>query len=81
MYTKPKTYRYPVLFNTLSDQLNPTHALYLLLHKVDWQFFNDDFSPLYCSNNGRPCKAIRLMYGLLILKHVSNLSGELLVEQ
>lgn len=81
MYTKPKTHIHPVLFNTLSDQLNPTHPLYLLSHKIDWQFFEDKFSTLYCSNNGRPCKAIRLMCGLLILKHVRNLSDESLVEQ
>lgn len=37
--------------------------------------------PLYCQGNGRPGKPIRLMCGLLILKHLRNLSDESLVEQ
>src|SRR5690606_18899740 len=39
------------------------------------------FSPLYCPDNGRPAKPLRLMVGLLILKHVRNLSDESVVEQ
>ena len=39
------------------------------------------FQPLYCQDNGRPGKPIRLMCGLLILKHLRNLSDESLVEQ
>ena len=37
--------------------------------------------PLYCCENGRPAKPIRLMVGLLILKHVRDLSDESVVEQ
>ena len=36
---------------------------------------------MYCQNNGRPGKPIRLMCGLLILKHLRNLSDECVVEQ
>ena len=36
---------------------------------------------LYCQDNGRPGKPIRLMCGMLILKHLRNLSDESLVEQ
>ena len=36
---------------------------------------------MYCQDNGRPGKPIRLMCGLLILKHLRNLSDESLVEQ
>jgi len=36
---------------------------------------------LYCSDNGRPAKPIRLMVGLLILKHLRNISDESVVEQ
>lgn len=32
--------------------------------------FEKEFSPLYCPDNGRPVKPIRLMVGLFILKHV-----------
>jgi transposase, IS5 family len=39
------------------------------------------FSALYCSENGRPAKPIRLMVSLLILKHLRNLSDESIVEQ
>lgn len=43
--------------------------------------FEQSFSPLYSHENGRPCKPIRLMCGLLILKHLRNLSDESVVEQ
>lgn len=36
---------------------------------------------LYCLDNGRPAKPIRLMVGILILKHIRNISDESLVEQ
>ena len=39
------------------------------------------FSPLYCPDNGRPAKPVRLIVGLLILKHVRNLSDESMVKQ
>jgi hypothetical protein len=43
--------------------------------------FEEAFTPLYCPDNGRPAKPIRLMCGLLILKHLRNLSDESVVEQ
>lgn len=81
MYNRPKSCIDPTLFNTLSYQLNPNHPLYVLSDKLNWQLFEDIFSPLYNHSNGRPCKPIRLMCGLLILKHLRNLSDESLVEQ
>jgi len=65
----------------LSDTLNPNHPLYILTHKIEWSIFDDSFSKYYCPNNGRPAKPIRLMVGLLILKHLRNLSDESVVEQ
>lgn len=59
----------------------PQHPLYQLADKIDWQRFETSFSPLYCADNGRPAKPISLMCGLLILKHVRNLSDESVVEQ
>ena len=76
-----KTTPRPSLFSALADQLNPKHPLYLLAGKIDWRHFEEAFSPLYCATNGRPAKPIRLMCGLLILKHVRNLSDESVVEQ
>lgn len=69
------------LFFSLGDTLNQKHPLYILANKVNWQLFEDEFLPLYCQNNGRPAKPIRLMVGLLILKHLRNISDESVVEQ
>lgn len=71
----------PSFFSNLSDMLNQSHQLYKLADKIDWKKFDDAFLPLYCQNNGRPGKPIRLMCGLLILKHLRNLSDESVVEQ
>ena len=76
-----KTCPQPSLFSSLADQLNPKHPLYQLADKIDWRRFESSFSPLYSADNGRPAKPVRLMCGLLILKHVRNLSDESVVEQ
>ena len=79
MITKP--HHSPSFFSSLSDMLNQSHPLYKLADKIDWAKFDTAFAPLYCQNNGRPAEPIRLMCGLLILKHLRNLSDESLVEQ
>ena len=56
-------------------------TLYKLSDKIYWTTFDTAFSPLYCQDNGRPANPIRLMCGLLILKHIRNLSDESVVEQ
>ena len=71
----------PSLFSSLDDLLNQQHPLYKLSHKINWCVFENAFMPLYCSDNGRPAKPIRLMCGLLILKHLRNISDESVVEQ
>ena len=76
-----KTINIPSLFSSLSDMLNQSHPLYQLADKIDWEKFETAFQPLYCQDNGRPGKPIRLMCGMLILKHLRNLSDESLVEQ
>ena len=76
-----KPHNSPSLFSSLSDLLNSSHPLYQLADKIDWAKFDTAFEPLYCQNNGRPSKPIRLMCGLLILKHLRNLSDESVVEQ
>ena len=76
-----KTNNIPSLFSSLSDMLNQSHPLYQLADKIDWEKFETAFQPLYCRDNGRPGKPIRLMCGMLILKHLRNLSDESLVEQ
>lgn len=68
-------------YSTFEEQLNHRHPLYILANKVNWQLFEDSFRSLYCSDNGRPAKPIRLMVSLLMLKHIRNLSDESVVEQ
>ena len=81
MYTKPTRSNQQTMFFNLESQLNQKHPLYLLSNKIDWRVFEEAFNPLYCEDNGRPCKPIRRMVGLLILKHVRNVSDESVVEQ
>ena len=64
------------LFSDLSDMLNQSHPLYQLADRIDWGNFETAFEPLYCQDNGRPGKPIRLMCGLLILKHFRKRIGE-----
>lgn len=66
---------------SLSDTLDQRHPLFILANKISWSTFEDEFKELYCSDNGRPAKPIRLMVGLLILKHLRNISDENIVEQ
>ena len=61
--------------------LSQYHPLYQLADKIDWEKFETAFQPLYFHDNGRLGKPIRLMCGMLILKHLRNLSDESLVEQ
>ena len=81
MYTKPTRTNQQSLFFDLESQLNQKHPLYLLANKIDWNVFEEAFKDLYCANNGRPAKPVRRMVGLLILKHVRNVSDESIVEQ
>lgn len=81
MLAKLKIENQSSFFFTLEDTLNQKHPLYILSNKVNWQLFEDEFKPLYCEDNGRPAKPIRLMVGLLILKHLRNISDESIVEQ
>lgn len=68
-------------YSTFEEQLNHKHPLYILANKINWQQFEEAFKDLYCSDNGRPGKPIRLMVSLLMLKHIRNLSDESVVEQ
>jgi len=81
MISKQKHTAQTNFFFNLEDTLNKFHPLYILANLVDWQLFEDEFTRLYCADNGRPAKPIRLMVGLLILKHIRNISDENIVEQ
>ena len=69
------------LFSSLEDMLSHEHPLFQLSNKINWERFENAFSPLCCSNNGRPAHPIRLMCGLLILKHLRNVLDEMVVSQ
>jgi transposase, IS5 family len=68
------------LFSTYEEQLDRTHPLYILANQIDWKVFDTHFEPLYSSKMGAPGKPIRRMVGLIILKHLRNLSDESIVE-
>ena len=69
------------MFSSLEDMLSHQHPLFQLSNKINWESFENAFSPLYCNTNGRPAHPIRLMCGLLILKHLRNVSDEMVVSQ
>jgi len=81
MYKSPSNARHGSLFWDLETMLDPKHPMYKLANLVDWNMFEQSFSPLYCKENGRTAKPIRMMVGLLILKHLRNVSDESVVEQ
>jgi IS5 family transposase len=69
------------LFFSLESTSSHKHPLFILANKIDWEMFEREFSPLYCPDNGYAGKPIRLVVGLLILKHIRDLSEESVVEQ
>ena len=68
-------------YNTFEEQLSRKHPLYILANKITWENFEKEFQKHYNEKLGRPAKPIRRMTGLLILKHIRNLSDESVVEQ
>lgn len=63
----------------LKDFIDSKHELVLLADKIDWEYFENEFSPLY-SEKGAPSVPIRLMVGCLMLKHLYNLGDERIPE-
>jgi len=60
--------------------INLEHELVILSKKIDWDSIEDDFS-IYYSETGRPSVPIRRIVGLLLLKHIYNLSDEAIVDR
>lgn|SRR5690606_17773225 len=68
----------PELFRPmLVDFIDHKHELVLLSEKIDWNYFEEEFSPLY-SKTGNPSHPIRFMVGCLLLKNLYNLGDETL---
>ena len=81
MLAKENDFQQMSFFSTFEEQLNHGHPLYILANRIDWEKFEDAFKKHYSETMGAPAKPIRLMVGLLILKHVRNLSDESVVGQ
>ncbi|WP_447951060.1 IS5 family transposase [Chryseobacterium koreense] len=68
----------PELFRPmLVDFIDDKHELVLLSENIDWDYFEEEFSPLY-SKTGNPSHPIRFMVGCLLLKNLYNLGDETL---
>ena len=68
------------LFNPLlTDFIDMSHELVLLAKKIDWNYFEKEFSRFY-SHTGKPSMPIRFMVGSLILKRLYNLGDETLAQ-
>ncbi len=81
MYKSPSNTHQVSMFWDLASMLNLTHPMYKLANLINWETFERSFAPLYCKDNGRMAKPIRLMVGLIVLKHIRNVSDESVVEQ
>ncbi len=84
---KPTKYKSPAkvcqasLFLNFEVMLSPKNSLYKLANLIDWDVFEQSFSPLYSKDTGRMAKPIRLIAGPLILKHLRDISDESIEEQ
>lgn len=58
----------------LAPQLDKEHKLIKITEAINWDRLTKALSKFYCPGEGRPTKPARAKIGLLILKHLSNLS-------
>jgi transposase, IS5 family len=70
------------LFKSRLDQIvDLKHPLAKLARTVDWRFLEEQFGAVYTDKPGHPPLPTRLMAGLAILKHMRDLSDEVLCER
>jgi IS5 family transposase len=80
--SQPRDDRQDDLFGPrLEEIINLRHPLVRLAAEVDWQFLAGRFSSVCRVGPGQPPLPTRLMAGLLILKHMHNLSDEALCDR
>jgi len=72
----PKDDHYELFRTRLADLINPKHDFVLLANNIDWTYFENEFKHLYSDKPSRRAMPIRLMIGVLILKHLCNLGDE-----
>jgi transposase, IS5 family len=77
--SKPSDERQKDLFRPALEQIIALdHPLVLLAQKIDWSFLAGRFGAVYQAGSGQPPLPPRLIAGLMILKHMHNLSDEAL---
>ncbi len=70
------------LFRARLDQIVAlNHPLVKLARAIDWSFLEERCGAVYTDDPGRPPLPTRLMAGLAILKHMHDLSDEVLCER
>lgn len=72
----PSSFDTDLFRQELVNLINLRHPLAQLAQQIDWQACEARFGGLYATGIGRPGHPIRLMVGLQLLKHTSNLSDE-----
>ena len=75
-----KTPQLSIFDTPLERFINLKHELCILSLQIDWDSIEKEFS-VYFSEIGRPSVPIRRMVGLLLLKHIYNLSDEAIVDR
>src|SRR5215216_5911162 len=70
------------LFRARLDQIvDLDHPAVKLAAAIDWRFLEEQFGAVYTDEPGRPPLPTRLMAGLAILKHMHDLTDEVLCER
>src|ERR1700739_4239000 len=70
------------LFRSRLDRIiDLTHALVKLSRAIDWRFFEAQFGSVYSDGPGCPPLPTQLMAGLALLKHMYDLSDEVLCDR
>ena len=67
-----------LLRSRLDQIVDLAHPLVKLARGIDWSFLDQRLGAVYTDAPGRPPRPTRLMAGLAILKHMHNLSDEVL---
>jgi transposase, IS5 family len=76
---KPRDNRQKDLLRpALEDIIDLAHPLVRLAREIDWGFLDSRFASVCTSGPGQPPLPTRLVAGLFILKHMHDLSDELL---
>jgi transposase, IS5 family len=80
--SQPRDERQKELFRPALDQIiDLGHPLVRLAGKIDWAFLERELGGVYRPGAGHPPLPVRLMAGLLILKHMHSLSDEALCQR